>query len=195
MIGTQLLDRIKFMHKKGFLHRDLKPDNLLVGVGEHSYLIYLVDMGLAKKYIREGKEIIQVGTHIPYKEGKQLTGTARYASISTHQGIEQCRRDDIESMGYVLMYFLRGILPWQNMKAKDTKQKYKLIMEKKITTSLESLCKDYPPEFGSIISYARHLKFQEEPDYDQVKKYLEMAWKRYEFKLDYVFDWTKHHTT
>ncbi len=109
------------MHEKHILHRDIKPDNFLMGIGKNQHIVYVVDLGLSKKYFREGK-------HIPYKEGKELTGTARYASINTHMGIEQSRRDDIESIGYVMMYMLRGILPWQNMKAKDTKTKYKMIM-------------------------------------------------------------------
>lgn len=102
---------------------------------------------------------INLDKHIPYKEGKELTGTARYASISTHMGIEQSRRDDVESIGYVIMYLLRGILPWQNMKAKDTKTKYKMIMDKKISTPAEILCKGFPQELASFINYARNLKF------------------------------------
>jgi serine/threonine protein kinase len=110
------------------------------------------------------------GKHIPYKEGKELTGTARYASINTHIGIEQSRRDDIESIGYVLMYFLRGILPWQNMKAKDTKQKYNMIMEKKMSTPVDVLCKGFPQEFITYINYAKNLKFEDKPDYLYLRK-------------------------
>ena len=89
-----------------------------------------------------------------------MTGTARYASINTHMGIEQSRRDDVESIGYVMMYLLRGILPWQNMKAKDTKAKYQMILEKKMSTPAEVLCKGFPNELAVFINYAKGLKFE-----------------------------------
>lgn len=108
MFGIQALDRLEFLHNKHFIHRDLKPDNFLIGLDRHKHVIHLIDFGLSKKYItREGK-------HIPYRDGKNLTGTARYASINTHLGVEQGRRDDIESLCYIMLYFLRGSLPWMN---------------------------------------------------------------------------------
>lgn len=112
----------------------------------------MIDFGLAKRY-RDPK----TGLHIPYRDGKSLTGTARYASINTHLGIEQSRRDDLESLGYVLVYFLRGELAWQGLKAKTMKEKYEKIMEKKISTQIEILCKGFP---GTIYNkYKRKSKF------------------------------------
>jgi hypothetical protein len=105
-------------------------------------------------------------------------------------GIEQSRRDDVESIGYVLMYLLRGILPWQNMKAKDTKTKYKMIMEKKISTPADFLCKGFPNEFGTFINYSKGLKFEEKPDYKYLKGLLVNARKTNKIEMDYVYDWS-----
>merc|ERR1711967_129117 len=142
-------------HYKSFIHRDIKPDNFLIGLtfGRKSNLIHCIDFGLAKKY-RDPK----THQHIPYRENKNLTGTARYASINTHLGIEQSRRDDLESLGYVLMYFLRGSLPWQGMKAANKKQKYEKIMEKKKSTPLAELCARHPAELKVFLEYARNLQ-------------------------------------
>jgi len=103
MLADQMITRIEFMHSKGYLHRDIKPDNFLMGLGRKANQVYIIDFGLAKRY-RDST----TNRHIPYRENKNLTGTARYASCNTHLGIEQSRRDDLESLGYVLLYFLRG---------------------------------------------------------------------------------------
>lgn len=126
-----MIKRVEYIHSRRIIHRDIKPDNFAIGREKHSHRIFIIDFGLAKKYMSSS------GTHIRYREGKSLTGTARYASISTHLGIEQSRRDDIEAVGYLLMYFLRGSLPWQNLKAKNIKEKYERIKEKKIMTKVE----------------------------------------------------------
>lgn len=110
-------------------------------------------------------------------------------------GIEQSRRDDVESIGYVLMYLLRGILPWQNMKAKDTKTKYKMIMEKKIATPADFLCKGFPSEFATFVNYAKGLKFEEKPDYKYLKSLLVQARKAGKYEMDYVYDWSSKATT
>nr|VZI45602.1 unnamed protein product [Spirometra erinaceieuropaei] len=111
MLADQMLSRVEFVHNKCFVHRDIKPDNFLMGIGRHCNKLYIIDYGLAKRYSCQ-----RTGRHIPYREDKNLTGTARYASINAHLGIEQSRRDDMESLGYVLMYFNRGSLPWQGLK-------------------------------------------------------------------------------
>jgi len=185
MLADQMITRVEYMHTRGFLHRDIKPDNFLVGLGRKANQVYIIDYGLAKKY-----RDLQTHKHIPYRENKNFTGTARYASVNTHLGVEQSRRDDLESLGYVLMYFLRGSLPWQGLKAGTKKQKYDKISEKKMLTSIEALCKSYPSEFITYFHYCRSLRFEDKPDYSYLKKNFRDLFIREGYQLDYVFDWT-----
>ena len=112
----------------------MKPDNFLIGHGKKQNIVYVIDFGLAKRY-RDPK----TGEHIPYKDNKSLTGTARYASVNAHLGIEQSRRDDLESIGFILIYFLKGSLPWQGLQGKNINDKYDRIKDKKVSTTIESL--------------------------------------------------------
>jgi len=184
MLADQLLCRLEIIHTKCFIHRDIKPDNFLIGRGSRRHMVYVIDFGLAKLY-RDPR----THRHIPYREGKNLTGTARYASINTHMGIEQSRRDDLESLGYVLMYFLRGSLPWQGLKANTKQQKYERILERKISTSTEMLCKGFPAEFRSYFEHVRSLRFDDRPDYDYLKRLFRELFFRKGYSYDNIFDW------
>ena len=185
MLAEQMINRMEYVHSKSFIHRDTKPDNFLIGLGRKANIVHIIDFGLAKRY-RDPR----TNQHIPYRENKNLTGTARYASISTHLGIEQSRRDDLEALGYVFMYFLRGSLPWQGLKANTKKEKYQKIMQKKVQTTSEMLCKDFPVEFVTYLNYCKALRFEDRPDHPFLRRMLKDLFFRENMQLDSMFDWT-----
>ena len=176
-IGIQVLDIIKKIHKKGVVLRYLKPGNMVIGIGENKDYIYLIDFEIAKKYIKNEE-------HIPYREEIDVKGNRDYISINTHNGIEISRRDDIESLGYNLIYFMKGKLPWSNGSDSDS------ILEKKINTSLDELCIGLPKEFKEFIKYSRELEFEQEPDYNYLNKLLLNVGNKNGINIDKVkYDW------
>ena len=185
MIMDQIVQRIEYLHSKNLLHRDIKPDNFLIGRGNKKGIIYAIDFGLSKKY-RDSKN----GLHIPYRDGKDLTGTARYASINTHLGIEQSRRDDIESLGYMMVYLMKGHLPWQGMVNSNPKKKYERIKNLKLEIKLTDLCNGLPKECVKFIQYARDMKFEDKPNYTYLRSLLKKMALRIGVKMDpSKFDW------
>ena len=185
MLGYQMVNILQYIHDRHIIHRDIKPDNFVMGVKRQNDRLYLLDFGLAKKY-RSSRTLIQY----PYIKKKKLTGTARYASIHALEAYEQSRRDDLESVGYVLMYFLRGELPWQGLKIKSKEDRYKKILDKKKETSSEELCSGFPEEFFHYVNYTKKLEYDEEPDYDMLKQLFIDVIRKLKEKLDYIYDWT-----
>lgn len=155
-----------------------------MGRSKSSKTVYVIDFGLTKRY-----KDLRTNQHIPYYGGKSLTGTARYASINTHLGSEQSRRDDLEGILYVLLYFLRGSLPWQGLPAQTKEEKYKKIMDEKIASTPEILCKNLPVQLQELVRYCRGLNFEEEPNYEYVRKLLREIAESSKFEFDNIFDW------
>ncbi|KAJ2987328.1 hypothetical protein NUW58_g4571 [Xylaria curta] len=188
MVAKQMLSRVQTIHEKNLIYRDIKPDNFLIGRPgtKAANVIHVVDFGMAKQY-RDPK----TKQHIPYRERKSLSGTARYMSINTHLGREQSRRDDLEALGHVFMYFLRGGLPWQGLKAATNKQKYEKIGEKKQTTAIKDLCEGFPDEFNKYLTYVRNLGFEDTPDYDYLRELFTQALKNTGEVEDGEYDWMK----
>lgn len=132
------------------------------GIKEKQHHLYLIDFGLSKRYYDR--------KHVQLKQKLSLTGTARYASLNAHRGTEQSRRDDLEAIGHMLIYFLRGSLPWSGLEARSKQEKYRKIKEKKESTQLSELCAGYPEAFEQYLKYCRELGFKERPDYAMLRR-------------------------
>ncbi|SCZ96744.1 BZ3500_MvSof-1268-A1-R1_Chr4-1g06677 [Microbotryum saponariae] len=186
MTAKQMLTRVQTIHEKNLIYRDIKPDNFLIGRPgtKTANTVHVVDFGMAKQF-RDAR----TKQHIPYRERKSLSGTARYMSINTHLGREQSRRDDLEALGHVFMYFLRGGLPWQGLKAATNKQKYEKIGEKKQSTPIKELADGFPEEFAIYLNYVRKLGFEETPDYDFLRELFTKVLKNSGEAEDGIYDW------
>ena len=185
-VAVQMISLMERLHSHSLIYRDIKPDNFLIGRkgSDEADMVHLIDFGMAKLYRDPHTK-----KHIPYRERKSLSGTARYMSINTHLGREQSRRDDMEALGHVFFYFLRGQLPWQGLKAANNKQKYEKIGEKKRQTNVYDLAQGVPIQFGRYLDIVRNLEFEEVPDYEGYRQLLISALKEQDLKMDGHYDW------
>uniref|UniRef100_A0A8C9UXW4 non-specific serine/threonine protein kinase n=2 Tax=Scleropages formosus TaxID=113540 RepID=A0A8C9UXW4_SCLFO len=190
MIAIQLVSitRMEYVHTKSLIYRDVKPENFLVGRpgSKRQHTIHIIDFGLAKEYIDP-----ETKKHIPYREHKSLTGTCRYdkSLLSFKNMSHVLRRDDLEALGHMFMYFLRGSLPWQGLKADTLKERYQKIGDTKRATPIEVLCESFPEEMATYLRYVRRLDFFEKPDYDYLRKLFTDLFDRNGYIFDYEYDW------
>ena len=183
-IAYQLLLIFEFIHSCDIIHRDIKPANVAIGYEEKSKQIYLFDFGLSKKF-RSSK----TKKHLPFVQNKKLVGNARYSSINALEGGTQSRRDDLESLGYLLVYLLIGRLPWQGHLSHSKEDKYYKIRQIKKSTTSEQLCQGLPPQFEEYVTYTRGLKYESDPDYNYLKNLFLTVLKHYNWSFDYYYDW------
>jgi casein kinase 1 len=179
-----MLSCVEFVHSRSFVHRDIKPDNFAMGLGARANQVFIIDFGLAKTYRDPGTH-----AHVPYVEGRPLAGTARYASVGALRGVEQSRRDDLESLGFVWLYLLRGSLPWMGLAARDQREKYARICQVKARTSFEELCRGFPAEFVRYFHAVRALRFTQCPNYAEFREMFRGALMREAYLYDYRYDW------
>ncbi|CAK85305.1 unnamed protein product (macronuclear) [Paramecium tetraurelia] len=182
-LGIQIVKVLERIHQKGVVHRDLKPENILFGLDNESSKIYVVDFGISKIYLDKMERII------PFRDGTSFIGTTRYASIAAHKGYELSRKDDLESLMYVLLYFIKGQLPWQNMQNVTDEERTNKVGEMKMTIDPRELCKDVPIEFPIILEYLKTLQYRSEPDYNYIYNLFQKSAKSLGIVLDFAYDW------
>lgn len=182
LIAEQALRRIEYLHSKGVVHRDIKPENFMYGRGGKIHHLHLIDFGLSDTYF--GRR------HVCQSSGNSMVGTARYCSVNTHKAINQTRRDDLEAIAHMLIYFMRGALPWSGLKgARTEKEKYEMIGKRKESIPPEELCAGMPSAFKFLLSYARALPFVERPDYERLLHIFRKAKEELEIKSDHALQW------
>ena len=186
-IAYQIISILEILHNCNIIHLDIKPGNIAIGKGEKSKYIYLLDFGLSIEYNNNNHKNIE--SQKIEQNNKEFIGNARYSSINALEGGALSKRDDLESLGYLIVYLALGELPWQGYISYDNRDKYYKIKEIKKKTTPKQLCKDLPGEFEEYINYTRNLKYEEIPNYQYLKNLFINVLKNLKFKFDYYYDW------
>ena len=181
LIAIQVIERIQWVHSQKIIHRDIKPDNFLIGLNDPN-ILYLIDFGLSKKYRSS-----VTGNHIKYNRVKKFVGSLRYASVNALKLREQSRRDDLESIGYMLIFLIKGSLPWDNIKVENKRSSFYKISQFKQKLEPEILCRNLPKEFAEYIRYVKNLNFEEEPDYNYLKSLFQNLLRKQGFEEEKIF--------
>ena len=181
LIAIQVIERIQWVHSQKIIHRDIKPDNFLIGLNDPN-ILYLIDFGLSKKYRSS-----VTGHHIKYNRVKKFVGSLRYASVNALKLREQSRRDDLESIGYMLIFLIKGSLPWDNIKVENKRSSFYKISQFKQKLEPEILCRNLPKEFAEYIRYVKNLNFEEEPDYNYLKSLFQNLLRKQGFEEEKIF--------
>jgi len=185
MVVDQMLSILEYFHKKQYLHRDVKPDNFMMGIGDKANQMYVIDLGLTKKITRQRFSVGQIGCQLLHP----MVGTVRYASIHTHMGHEEGPRDDLESLAYVWAFFLRGSLPWQGVTARSRDEKLAKIRDMKKQTRCADLFEGFPHEFERYLDYVRAMRKDELPSYQRVRDVFRKLAAQSDIAYDFEFDW------
>lgn len=181
MCIKQIIQRIENVHKKGYLHRDLKPHQVLLGPNKK--VLYLTDFGLSRRF--------EVNSyHISFQSSCPRIGNATFSSLNNHGGVRQSRRDDLESIAYMTFYLYKGMLPWQCNRKLASSSKWQIIFQMKSNCKVEDLCRYCPKEFGVFLNYVRNLKFEEKPDYSYCISLLDCINLKEELNFN-RFDWAQ----
>lgn len=189
MIADKMIQLIEYIHRNNIIHRGLHPAEIVIGKQQNINQIYINNFEIARNYQSKiSHDCYDVYKHIPYSDNNKPTGCVRYASINSHRGIKQSRRDDLETLGYILVYFSRGSLPWQGVKAANFDQKVERVKEIIMATSTDELCEGLPHLLG-YLNYAKNLQFDETPDHFYIRCLLRIQFFRLNYKYDYIFDW------
>lgn len=189
-IGYQLISIFETLHNCDIVHRDIKPANIAIGRDDKHKFIYLLDFGLSKKFRSSSTK-----KHVPFYKNNKLIGNARYSSINALDGCSQSRRDDLESVGYLLIYLLQGRLPWQGYISHSNEDKYYKIKQIKKSTTPEELCEGLPPQFEEYIKYTRSLEYEQDPDYNYLRNLFLTILKNFNWEFDYFYDWDQEPLT